>query len=469
MLSDGPPVLGGEDEQPRIGARLVALKRVLLRVGVEKTSPCTEILHPGSTIVVLQTGRNNAGQTRVRCRQGWISLRAESGEELLEPASERANEAAAAAVDAVQAALPRDSLAEAHTKPPDSAVPVAAKDERAAATVSVGTAADEEAEGQLSPPASVAKSTAATAAAPASPAAGTRTVEPAHPPASTPASTPASAPAPVQDAVDASEVTRLTQQLELAHQELARLKAASTTGTMTSVELAKAAVQLTASAYGNGGGPSLSPPSVPLLSIDRSGPVPSAGTWAGGMSPFARARRHQAEMMTARQSAWTLGSTAGKGPAGLGPSPASQSPRPATASPDNGWGSSRQRPGSARQAVTRGQGSYGNGTPRSRSTSRSVQDRLDSDPLVLGEARQVSGSLPSRASCTIAAFVDKRHDADLTRLSCVWFVAQVKIDGWIDEWCVRQGIAGHAGVVRMGLEKAQIEPQDWVTTLRNLS
>lgn len=400
MLSDNPPALDGEEEPPRIGAKLVALKRVLLRVGVEKTSPCTEILHPGSTIVVLQTGRNSTGQARVRCLQGWVSLRAESGEDLLEPASERPNEAAVAAAEAVPAALPRDSLAEAHTQPPDSAVPVAAKDERAAATVSVGTAADGEEEGQLPPPASVGESTAAaTAAPPASPAAGTGTAEPAHPPASAPASAPAgapaSAPAPVQGAVDAaSEVARLTQQLALAHQELARLKAASTTGTtMTSVELAKAAVQLTASAYGNGVGRSRTPPSVPPLGIERSGPVPAVGTWAGGMSPFARARRHQAEMITARQTAWTLGSTAQRSPAGLGPSPASLSPRPTTASPDNGWGS-------ARQAVsTRGQASYGNGTPRSRSTSRSAQHTLDSDPLVLGEARQVSGCLPSHASC----------------------------------------------------------------------
>ena len=178
------------------------------------------------------------------------------------------------------------------------------------------------------------------------------------------------------------------------------------------------------------------------------------------MSPFARARRHQAEMMTARQTAWTLGSTAQRSPAGLGPSPASLSPRPTTASPDNGWGS-------ARQAVsTRGQASYGNGTPRSRSTSRSAQHTLDSDPLVLGEARQVSGCLPSHASCK---FVCMLIGPDLTTPSCVWFVAQVKIDGWIDEWCIRQGIAGHAGVVRMGLEKAQIDPQAWVTTLKNLS
>jgi hypothetical protein len=46
---------------------------------------------------------------------------------------------------------------------------------------------------------------------------------------------------------------------------------------------------------------------------------------------------------------------------------------------------------------------------------------------------------------------------------------QVKVDRWIGEWCVRQGIAGHEGVVKMGLEKAMIEPQDWVATLRNLS
>ena len=60
-------------------------------------------------------------------------------------------------------------------------------------------------------------------------------------------------------------------------------------------------------------------------------------------------------------------------------------------------------------------------------------------------------------------------DADLAIAAIHFVVGQVKIGQWIDEWCVRHGIAGHGGVVRMGLEKAMIEPQDWVTTLRNLS
>ncbi len=455
---------------PKVGAELVAIKRVLLRLGVEKSSQCTEILMPGSTVVVLQAQRNRDGQARVRCLHGWVSLRAGSGEALLVPASERPTEAAAPAAEPAPAALPRD-------------VRVGVKNERdAAPPVSVSTAMAEEEGGQLlPPPVGVGETAAAPIAAaptspatvaPASPGVMPQKAEPPHPPSSAPATQ-------AQGGADPAELTRLKQQLALAHQELDRLKAASTSSTINSAELAKAAVQLTATAYhgnGNSGSPSLSSVSVPsLVGLDRkgrTGPVPTAGTWQGGMSPFARARRHQAEMMTARQGAWTLGSTAGRSRGELGPLPTSKSPRPTTASPETGWGSPRQaNPGNG---MSRGQGSYGNGTPRSRSASRFAGDMLDSDPLVLGEARQVSANLPHQclplpSYLCPACVLKKNTGADLAVAVIHFVVDQVKIDRWIDEWCVRQGIAGHGGVVRMGLEKAMIEPQDWVTTLRNLS
>ena len=45
----------------------------------------------------------------------------------------------------------------------------------------------------------------------------------------------------------------------------------------------------------------------------------------------------------------------------------------------------------------------------------------------------------------------------------------MKVDRWVNEWCLRQGIPAHGPVVKMGLEKAAIEPHDWISTLRNLS
>lgn len=388
---------GGDSEQaeleklPRIGAELVAIKRVLLRLGVEKSSPCTEILLPGTTVVVLQAQWSSDGQVRVRCMQGWVSLRAGSGEALLIPASERPKEAAAPAAEPAPAALPRD-------------VPVGVKDGRAAAPpVSVGTDTAGEQDEQLSPqPVSMGDESTVTdtpvapaslaAVAPASPAAVPQKVEPPQPPSTAPA-------APPQGGADPAKLALLEQQLALAHQELDRLKATvGAANTIEPAELAKAAVQLTATAYhahANGRSPSLSSASGPsLVGLDKkgpAGPVPAAGTWQGGMSPFARARRNQAEMMNARQGAWTLGSTAGRSASGLGSLPASTSPRPTTASPDSGWGGSRQASHGNR---TLEQASYGNGTPRSRSASRFAGDRLDSDPLVLGEARQVSTILP---------------------------------------------------------------------------
>ena len=47
--------------------------------------------------------------------------------------------------------------------------------------------------------------------------------------------------------------------------------------------------------------------------------------------------------------------------------------------------------------------------------------------------------------------------------------AQMKVDRWVNEWCLRQGIPDHGPVVKMGLEKAAIDPLDWISTLRNLS
>ena len=46
---------------------------------------------------------------------------------------------------------------------------------------------------------------------------------------------------------------------------------------------------------------------------------------------------------------------------------------------------------------------------------------------------------------------------------------QMKVDRWVNEWCLRQGIPDHGPVVKMGLEKAAIDPLDWISTLRNLS
>lgn len=373
---------------PRIGAKLVALKRVLLRAGVEKDSECTEIVHPGSTVVVLRTGRNSDGQLRVLCARGWLSLAASSGEPLLEPMSARSSGAAVATSTPEVPGVSRAPSAEEQTEPLDSVIRVV-KDVRDATPKSVGVVTErtpkleQVEEEQLPPPTSVAKTNGTVVAA--APVVGA--VAPGKAGLPEPPTPPPGAAAPAQDVVELAEVTQLKQQLALAHQELDRLKAASSAGHVAPVDLARAAVQLTSTAYGNGSGPSL-PSSSPTGAIGTPvlpRPLTTQGTWAGGLSPFARARRYQAEMMNARQGPQTLGSTAAGSSGGLRAPPVSTSPRPTprptTASPESGWGSSRQ-------PMPRTQARDGNGSPRSRSTSRSGRD-LDADPLVLGEARQV--------------------------------------------------------------------------------
>ncbi len=70
---------------PRVGDHLVALRRVLLRVGLDKKSPPTEILAAGDVIEVLETAPNSEGQVRLRCTRGWVSLTTQDGDTLMGP------------------------------------------------------------------------------------------------------------------------------------------------------------------------------------------------------------------------------------------------------------------------------------------------------------------------------------------------------------------------------------------------
>ena len=70
---------------PRVGDHLVALRRVLLRVGLDKKSPPTEILAAGDVIEVLETAPSSEGQVRLRCTRGWVSLTTQDGDTLMGP------------------------------------------------------------------------------------------------------------------------------------------------------------------------------------------------------------------------------------------------------------------------------------------------------------------------------------------------------------------------------------------------
>ena len=101
---------------PRVGDHLVALRRVLLRVGLDKKSPPTEILAAGDVIEVLETAPNSEGQVRLRCARGWVSLTTQDGDTLMGPRASAAQPpeqpSAAAngeAVQAVQAVLDADA------------------------------------------------------------------------------------------------------------------------------------------------------------------------------------------------------------------------------------------------------------------------------------------------------------------------------------------------------------------------
>jgi hypothetical protein len=380
---------------PHIGTLFVTCKRVLLRVGVEKTSACTEILELGSTITVLQTGQNQSGQLRVRCSQGWVSLKAESGEVLLEPASVVST---AQSVDLAEVTSPA-----VHDDGTAVAAPVASEDADADET-GVGVTKHEQLAPTIAPVATPAPGipeerrplnmpvddTGAAAVAPLGAIGPALAVGPPLIPPVRVAEAAAQA-----AAATADEVRRLEQQLANAHRELERLKAASSVGSIAPADLARAAVELTARACGDFDNSSGLP-----LEFRRTGPVaapmPAAGTWAGGMSPFARARRHQAQVTGAPRGAWTVGSSTGRGrggpgspPAGmsrLGSPPAGMSPRPKlAASPPQ-------------HSVPRGQSRVTTGTPRSRSAPRHPREPLEASD-VLGEARQVSRAAPSDPTC----------------------------------------------------------------------
>lgn len=98
---------------PRVGDELVALRRVLLRVGLDKKSPPTEILAAGDVIEVLETAPSSEGQVRLRCTRGWVSLTTQDGDTLMGPRASAAQPpeqpSAAANGEAVQAVLDADA------------------------------------------------------------------------------------------------------------------------------------------------------------------------------------------------------------------------------------------------------------------------------------------------------------------------------------------------------------------------
>ena len=497
---------------PRIGSEFVALKRILLRLGVEKTSDPTEILAPGERITVLQTGQNVEGQVRVRCASGWVSLQAESGQALLQDAQTWAVAHASpnaiiagtvtldTGVESPSAAAAADA-AQQWVVVPDPNVPTVTAPEVLA----------------LEEPQKVAQNTCTEAwvAAGADAASGLS-----GPPTTTAAAEAAGENSPRAEAEAAKataaavEVRRLQQQLAIAHMELEKLKAASSGPGVGPRDLARAAVELTARASGQIDSSCV--PSLAVLGLLDVTPRPAIpqGAFAGGMSPFARARQQQS------------GFGSGPPPLHLGRPPAA-APRPYL-----NLRKSPQRGDRSPRATTR---SAGDRSPRAMSRTRT----RDGSPEVMGDARMVSlltwkpapfqnrttlsasnllttAPGPTLFTCCVcclrlspraqsavpqshrrrlfsnkeaavrrSAWFVRAHPAILTsQFTCVLscnpvprsFIllhalasVQVKVDRWIDEWCIRHGIADHGSVVKMGLEKALIEPQDWVSLSHKLS
>ena len=353
---------------PRIGSEFVSLKRILLRLGVEKTSAPTEILLPGTRITVLQTGQNVAGQFRVRCAKGWVSLSSESGAPLLQPstpvkvASPNASDAVPltthAAVES-PSAVDDGAAEEQWVVVPDPKVPAVVRplqvpEEEQQAVTHVRTEAwvRDSAEAALgrseSPTATAANGTAGEISPRAA----------------------------AQAAAAAVEVSRLQHQLAIAHMELQKLKAASGGAGVAPADLARAAVELTARASGqmdSSSVPSLA--GMGALNVDlapRYSPAIPQGAFAGGMSPFARARQEQGGFRTAPPPRATLGRP-----------PATASPRPY-----------RQPGQSPQRAVSRG-AQRDDRPPRATSRPRV----RDGSPEILGDARMVSRSSPESANC----------------------------------------------------------------------